>query len=69
MPTKDERIAALEKEVEGLKEQLKYCKLAVEGRPADSTHSGKIYQSSETVLPKPQPVVSSSGPPSETKQS
>jgi hypothetical protein len=54
MPTKDEQIEALKKENESLKEQLRYCKIAVEGKsPADTTHSGKPYTSNEPVLPKP----------------
>jgi len=76
MPTKDERIANLEREVDHLKEQLKFCKMVAEGKPL-ATATGRAdtqnkpfqneAKSSETVSPTPQPAASSSGP-SETKQ-
>jgi hypothetical protein len=49
MPTKDEQIEALKKENESLREQLRYCKIAVEGKPSgpDTTQSGN-----EPVLAK-----------------
>lgn len=71
MPTKDERITALEREVENLKKQLRYCEMLV-GKPVEIAPGvyGKPVnaESKETVSRETQPAASSSES-SETKQS
>ena len=66
MPTKNQRIEALEKEVENLKEQLKFCRMAVEPKKPASVIP-EAEATPETSEPTSEPETSSTET-SDTKQ-